>query len=295
MATSSLGPTLSATLVTPDLNRSIAAYCGHLQQKILLHEHVSLKQARQWGLGSLTGAPLVWLANELGEPWLRVIGVENAQVVEPFQHKGWMSLEIGVDDVDALRPAMDGSPFQVIGEPANLDVSDNIRAMQLVGPAGEVLYLTEVKAEVPPFELPFARCPVDRLFIPVMLADNRDDALAVYETFPGTTGLKFDTKVSVINRARQLDTEQKHPVSTIQLQGKNLIEIDQLNGLRNRPLSDAGLPAGIGMITFAVESIPADLEKYRVSKGDPAELRGGLYRGAAGELIELIELPEHET
>jgi hypothetical protein len=41
--------------------------------------------------------------------------------------------------------------FQVIGEQVNLDVSDNIRAMQVIGPAGEALYLTQVKAEVPTF------------------------------------------------------------------------------------------------------------------------------------------------
>ena len=103
--------------------------------------------------------------------------MEDAEVVDPFRHQGWMSLEISVENVDALRPDLEGSPFRVIGEPANLDVSDDIRAMQAIGPAGEVLYLTEIKAEVPPFELPFARCAVDRLFIPVLLAPDRERAL----------------------------------------------------------------------------------------------------------------------
>lgn len=290
MATSSLGPTLAATLVTPDIALSIAAYCNHLSQKILRDEHVTLKRARQWGLSSLTGATMVVLCNELGEPWLRLIEDKNATVVDPFRHKGWMSLEISVENVDALRPALDDSPFQVIGEPANLDVSDDIRAMQVIGPAGEVLYLTEVKAEVPPFELPFARCAVDRLFIPVMLADNRDEALAIYEMFPGTSGMKFDTKITVINRARGLEIEQKHPVSTIQLRGKNLVEIDQLDGLKNRPVAESGLPAGIAMISFEVQSIPPEIYPYVVSRTNPAESGGALVRGAAGELIELIEI-----
>ena len=198
--------------------------------------------ARQWGLDPLAEAPMAWLANELDEPWLRLIEIQGTKAVDPFRHSGWMSLEISVDDVDALRSGMDQSPFQIIGEPADLDVSDNIRAMQAIGPAGEVLYLTEVRAEVPPFELPFARCTVDRLFIPVLLAADRDQALAVYERFPGTAGNKFETKITVINRARKIDIEQRHPVATIQLRGSNLIEIDQLDGLSPRPSNSGKLP-----------------------------------------------------
>jgi hypothetical protein len=287
---STLGPALAATLVTPDFNGTVRAWCEFLRQRIQAHDHLSLKHARQWGVSELAGAPMCWLVNELGERWLRIIGLPDAEVVDPFAHKGWMSLEISVQDVDSLYPVLKDSPFRIIGEPANLDVSDDIRAMQVIGPAGEVLYLTEVKAEVPPFELPFARCAVDRLFIPVMLADDREAALGVYESFPGTEGLRFDTKITVINRARGLDIETKHPVSTIQLRGKNLIEIDQLDDLSERPLQHGLLPAGIAMITFGMDRFPAELEDRLVSRADPATVNAGLVRGAGGELIELIEL-----
>ena len=41
------------------------------------------------------------------------------------------------------------SPFRIIGGPADLSFSDQIRAMQVVGPAREVLYLTQAD-QTPP-------------------------------------------------------------------------------------------------------------------------------------------------
>ena len=114
---------------------------------------------------------MAWLANELDEPWLRLIEIKGIRNCRPVPAQ-WMDVA-GDQRFMMWMPCDPGwteSPFQIIGEPANLDVSDDIRAMQVIGPAGEVLYLTEIKAVVPPFELPFARCTVDRLFIPVLLA-----------------------------------------------------------------------------------------------------------------------------
>lgn len=289
MAISSLGPVLSATLATASLENSIEAYCGFLHHHVHSRGVVSEAMARQWGLAMLAGAPMAWLANELDEPWLRLIEIQGAKAVDPFRNSGWMSLEINVEDVDSLRSGMNESPFEIIGEPANLDVSDDIRAMQVIGPSGEVLYLTEVKAEVPPFELPFARCTVDRLFIPVLLASNRDRALEVYEQFPQTNGVKFETKITVINRARQFDIDRRHPVATIQLRGKNLIEIDQLEGLNDRPSNSGKFPTGIAVISFGVAAIPASIESYTVGEEPIAGCQASLLQGAAGELIELIE------
>ena len=108
--------------------------------------------------------------NKLGEPWLNIIQSPDEHPNIAFQNHGWLSLEISVADVDAVYEELKESSFEIIGLPANLDVSDDIKAMQAVGPDGEVLYLTEVKAPVPPFQLPFARCEIDRVFIAVATA-----------------------------------------------------------------------------------------------------------------------------
>jgi len=279
LETPGLGPVIAATIVTPDLETSLHGWTHYLHHRVAGRGRVGEKRARLWGASGLVDAPFVWLANEVGESWLRLIEVKDAIVVEPFKHRGWMSLEVNVQDVDTLRSTLDGAPFEILGEPANLELTDDIRAMQLLGPAGEVLYLTEIRAEVPPFELPRARCPVDRLFIPVLLADNLDQATRCYERFPGTAALKFETKITVVNRARGLDVETRHPVSTIQLKGRNLIEIDQLDGLRDRPVGPAGLPAGIAVIAFAAHSWPAGLPCIEGTR---------LVRGGGTERFELI-------
>jgi len=289
LTTSRLGPCLSATLVTSNLELSVSAYCGFLHQHVHSRGVVSGSLASRWGLEPLAGMPMAWLANELGEPWLRLIEIPGAETVNPFDHRGWMSLEISVQDVDKLFGDLEQSPFEVIGKPANLDVSDDIRAMQVIGPSGEVLYLTQVKAEVPPFELPFARCAVDRLFIPVLLTTDRDRTLAGFERFSGSTGLSFNTKITVINRARGLDILQRHPVATLQLRGKNVIEIDQLDHLSSRPRVNDCLPAGIAVITFAIQSMPDSINAEPAEDGMYAGCRAALVDGTAGEYIELIE------
>ncbi len=292
MTQSVLGPTLTATLTTNSGAACVNAWCDHLQQRVHCEYPLSAEQAQQWKKPALEGASVTWLENQLGEPWLRIIEVAEAQPLAPFQHSGWLALEICVADVDALHLAIMESPFSILGEPAELDVSPSIRAMQVVGPAGEVLYLTQIKAPVPGFDLPTARCPVDKLFIPVLLVADRDSALRTYEQFPGTSGTRFETKITVINRAHGLPIEHRHPVATLQLHGNNLIEIDQLAGLQPPATNDAHLPPGISMLSFAIsnlDTLPEGSDVYRIDAGPFSGRQASLLRGNGGELIELIE------
>jgi hypothetical protein len=278
-----------ASICTPSLEHSIKAWQGSLHHRPHSTGRIDAARAASLGAPSLAGAAYTLMANELDEPWLELIESPAAAVLDPFTHCGWFSLEISVKNVDALRTTLDESAFRVIGEPANLEVSDSIRAMQVIGPAGEVLYLTEIKAPVPPFDLPFARCTVDRLFIPVLLTSDRDASAAIYEQLNGLPGMKFETKITVINRARGLEITQQHPVSTQQLAGSNLIEIDQLDGLSARTASNESFPAGILAITFAVNQIPASLAPQTMNDGPFAGRKYACMLGAAGERIELIE------
>lgn len=288
MAAHLLGPCLKATLCTPDLGRSIEAWQGSLHHHVHAQGVLGAERAAQLGVPVMAGSRHALLANELDEPWLELIERPDTPVPDPFRHSGWFSLEINVADVEGLRATLDESFFEVIGEPANLDISDHIRAMQVIGPAGEVLYLTQVKAAVPPFELPFARCPVDRLFIPVMLAPDRDEAALIFEQLNGHAGMKFETRITVINRARGLELTHRHPVTTLQLAGSNLLEIDQLENLQPRTSEDGFLPAGIAAITFSIQSLASRLPKIPDSE---RQLHHGhaCLSGAAGELIELVE------
>jgi len=243
-----LGPALAATIITRGLDDSTGAYTRHLGQREHSRGPLGGPEAARIGRPDLAGAPCAWLANELEEPWLQLVQDARAETLEPFRRYGWLSLEIAVRDVDALAERLLDSPFEIIGPPRDLAMSDAIRAMQAVGPSGEVLYLTEVKRPVPPFELPFARCPVDRLFIPVVACPDREAALAHYEGLSGNAGLRFDTQITVVSRALGLPETHPHPVATLQLSGDTLIEIDQVADLQPATANVRG--TGIALVRF---------------------------------------------
>lgn len=298
---SALGPVLTSTLNTSDYEGCLSAWCNYLAQKIHLETRLSSIESEKWSASHLTGSRVAWLENDLGEPWLRIIEDPSAKSFKPFSSYGWLSLEICVEDVDAIYRDLRDSPFKIIGPPADLDVSPDIRAMQVVGPAKEILYLTQIKAHVPGFELPFARCRVDRLFIPVLVAENWENALSVYTSFPQTNGMPFETKITVLNRYLEFPAHQRHPVATIQLSGENLIEIDQVTGLESIPGATRLEREGITVMTFALRDffeLTDSSERYIIPNGPFAGKSAVLLRGSSNENIELMEfdpLMELET
>jgi hypothetical protein len=289
-----LGPSLTGTLVAGDIQATVAAYCDYLHTCVLEETEVSEAQARLWGKPRLVGSPLVTLQSPSGQPWVRVLGSPGLVPARPFRELGWMALEVLVADVNALAAELADSPFEIFRAPANLDVSDDIRAMQVIGPAGEVLYLTQVDAPVPPFDIPQACCSVDRLFIPVSSCLRRDEALRVYEKLGAKQSWSFETRITSVNKAHDMHLDLRHPVATVQLAGQCMVEVDQLGMARARPPNPGGFPAGIAMVSFLID----DIEAHGLPAISPIqEMTGALYggqpavacRGAGGELIELIQ------
>ncbi|MFY7974445.1 MAG: hypothetical protein ACOVOT_08470 [Rubrivivax sp.] len=270
----SAGPLLHATLIVADAAPLVAAY-AHLGLVVQNESRIAESDAGAWGAAGshLVGRRRVDLG-PLGaaEPLLRLIVVPGTAPRPTRWHHGWLALEILVRDVDTLatRLAMaGGAGFQVVGPPADLDVSPAIRAMQLVGPAGEMLYLTQVKAEVPPFAIPLSsRLPQGQdlgpLFIAVMATPSRAAALAACAPLGAGPALQFETKVTVLNRALGHALDKRWPVATVQWAGECLFEIDEVvdPGLRP-PLAAAGqsLPAGLAWIAIACDAVPAGLRE----------------------------------
>jgi hypothetical protein len=285
-----LGPATMGTLVTSRATETVASYTQHLDQKVSEQGEIPQELADLWGAPALTGNNYWILENQVGDPWLRIIEDLECGDITPLKHTGWMALEVCVADTDALGEKLVDSPFEIIGPPADLDVSDKIRAMQVIGLAGEVLYLTEIKGDVPPFELPRARCSVDRLFIPVMCCHDRTATLAVYESLACHQGMSFDTKITVINRAYGYPVDDRHPVATIQLIGNSLIEMDQISASEPPPTIPGHLPAGIAMISFMVEDIDPEYNILESTSLPYAGNKAACIRGNANEIIELIAL-----
>ncbi len=259
-----VGPPGAGTVVTCDAWPCISAYRDYLGLQLIADAPLPESLAAAWGKPALAGRRLVVMGADAADPsthWLRLLEVPGATAPAPMRQRGWLALEVLVRDVLALGRRLEGSPFRILGAPRPLSVSDDIWAMQVAGPAGETLYLTEVRAPVPPFELPMnARFTAERLFIPVLSAPDREAALAWYAARAGAatgSGLRFESRVSALSRALGLDPEHRRAVATLALAGRSVIEIDEVP---EHPLPvpvAEGLPAGLAIVSLHTAEQPA--------------------------------------
>jgi hypothetical protein len=253
------GPLLHATLIVSDMPSVVAAYSA-LGLTVIRRGVVDMPQAQRWGQSSLSNAAWLELAAAPdAPPLLRLIEVPGTPPRPTRFSHGWMALEILVRDVDALAQRLPIAGFEVVGPPADLDVSPHIRAMQVVGPVGEMLYLTQVRAPVPPFQLPMSAAlthDIGPLFIGVLSTPSRAATLQACAALQPTACLSFDTKITVLNRAWGQALDARWPVATAQLAGDCLLEIDEVAAAGSAPTCAAGdLPAGLAWLTTSGDAI----------------------------------------
>ena len=283
-APSTLGPIACGVLLARDIDPLVAAYQRGLELSVTQRFRLDEATAAGLGLQALAGQRGCLLAGGSGREWLMAIEAATAAPRDALTTHGWLSQEVLVADVDRLAAGLAGSPFEVLRPPANLAVSERIRACQVRGPAGEILYLTQVSGAVPPFELPVCRAPVDHLFIAVLSAPERSAALAYYEGLAGREGLRFDTRISVVNGGLGLPLEQRHPVGTVQLAGCALIEIDQIEAATPAPAAPC---TGTALIVFEAGAAPPP-EARALREGPFAGRLMAPIRGRAGERAALL-------
>ena len=256
------GPIRHATLIVADTAPLVAAY-AHLGLVPTDEARIDADRAAAWGAAAsaLAGCRDLWLGPAGAPPLLHLIERPGTAARPTRREHGWLALEILVRDVDAIAArlaAAGGGGFELVGPPADLDVSPAIRAMQLVGPAGEMLYLTQVKAAVPPFAIPLSyTLPVERdlgaLFIAVLSTPSREATLTACAKLGAGAMLRFDTRITVLNRALGRPIETRWPVATVQWAGESLFEIDEVVADEMRPATPAlgaGLPAGLAWVTM---------------------------------------------
>ncbi|MGE8279508.1 MAG: hypothetical protein ACN6O2_03655 [Stenotrophomonas sp.] len=273
---------IHATLIAPDLQQVCDAYAGQLALQVQQQGTLGADDAAALDLADLAGAPLAWLANSAGEPVLRVIEDPAAVVAEPMYRHGWLSLEVLVGDIDTLAAGLQ-APFKVLGAAANLELSDAIRAAQVLGPCGELLYLTQIKAQVPPFDLPMTDATVASTFIGVMTTPDREASQRAWSALLGAKGWAFDTKITVLNRAYGQALEGRFPVAVVPMPGQCMVEIDQVE------LPAAAKVRHAGQYSLALR-LPAVEDSVLRDAGwevNSVCARRSL-RGPAGEHVELL-------
>ena len=291
-----IGPISCVTIAAPDLQHMIDSYHLYLGYGLVDHGRLSAAQAELWGLPNLAGRRYALMLPEgEGHTFLRFVESKPTAAYTAFCHMGWNAAELMVQDTDGIAARLAGSPFKVIGPPADLSFSDKIRAMQVLGPAQESIYLTSFKEKMAEFDVPDARHYVDRVFI-VILGGASVPAINdfYHRHFNVAEAPVIPAVISVLSNAQGLPPDTKHDLAALALQGQCYIEADRMPAAtKPRIARDGELPPAISMVSFAVRQFPEGIEWLAPPRTLPQApyhgRRAGVCIGAAGEWIELIE------
>jgi len=224
--------------------------------------------------------------------YIRFVENDPVEGYAPLTTLGWNATELLVTDPDALAASFADGAFEIVGPPADLwDAPDAPRAMQVIGPGDEVLYLTRNND--------FAtRTEVDRVFIMVLGGSSLDSLSAFYGE---KLGLSLDKPLQLpvpfMAGAQGVAADTLYPLRVAILSKDYLLELDEYpDTVGKRPVESGHLPPGTAMVSFEV----ADLDALDVDwRATPRKLdhfpyngrRVGVTTGPAGEWLELIETP----
>lgn len=291
-----IGPISCVTIAAPDLQYMIDTYHLYLGYELVDHGRLSAAQAELWGLPGLTGRRYALMLPEgEGHTFIRFVDSKPTPDYVAFKHMGWNAAELMVQDTDGIAARLEGSPFKIIGPPADLSFSDKIRAMQALGPAKESIYLTSFKEKLPEFDTPDAKHYVDRVFIVILGGESVESINEFYARhFNVGKAPVIPAVISVLSNAQGLPSDTKHELAALALQGQSYIEADKMPpATLPRIARDGELPPAISMVSFIVKQLPSALQWLappRVLPQAPYHgRRASVCVGAAGELIELIE------
>jgi len=290
-----------ATFSAADLEAVERDYGRWLGYKVRERGVVSPELADSWGAPRAAGRAYLLMSSDAApDVYIRAVQASPAAMALPYRPLttyGWNGIELIVDDPDGLHVKLRDSPFRVIGEPAPLGAYPSIRAFQVVGPSGEVLYLTAETGDRSRSLLPLPNGEVGRIFIMVVAGPDIDALLDFYTTpFVLTRNKPRSVPVGVVIRAQSLAPGTGLPLTTTRLaQHGNLIEFDGYSANAGpRPMPEGDLPLGIVSTSFAVRKLDElKLNWLALPKRLPGLAYGGNHaasvRGPAGEWVELIE------
>ena len=248
-----IGPIETVTILTHDLATSADMYISAFGWQIKETEYkLRIQEANRWQATNLIGARVIEVSGINGG--VRFIESTEHQKPQPLRTFGWSSLEICVDDVHKYVARAVAAGFTVLNEAVPLSGSSKplpLIAAQLAGINGEVIYITQILSEVPNFELPDVSKESGSIFICVLGASDLEKSREVLESqFEVRRASDREVAIRVINRVYEKPLDTLHRLSSLQLAGRNAIEIDQLptEGVR-RKVAPNDLPAGISVVT----------------------------------------------
>jgi len=289
-STSQLGKISCVTVSAPDLEAIETVYARNFGYQVAERSEVSEAQAKLWGCEGMAGAKVLIMNPESGTDFtFRFIEREKQEDYVSLTDWGWNASEVLVENVDALAEKLVEGDFEILGEPKNLSFTDDIRAMQLRGPADEVLYMTELKAPIPGMDLPTAKSFVDNTFIVILGGGDINAMIDFYNgEFDVPKAAPIESRVTGLAKAFGMDIETRFPIAALAIRDQNMVEVDELPEQAGpRPSKDGLLPPGIAMVSFR-SNAAAPATAINASGLPYNGNAASCVSGAADELIELI-------
>jgi hypothetical protein len=242
---------------------------------VLGYDTVSAAQARLWRTPGAEGRRMLRMVPAAADDFVfRFIEMPAQPGYRAFGRHGWNAAELIVDKVDPLAERLATSPFEIVAPPMDLSFCPDIRAMQIRGPGGEILYLTEFKKPVPGLDSPPARCAVDRTFIVIVGGASLDAMQDFYATHFGVPRAPaLESRVQTMALEFGLSREHRFRIAALPLGGRCYIEADEMpTAALPLPAEQHELPPGIAIVSFAAAG----------------QATTSCIRGAAGEMLEII-------
>jgi catechol 2,3-dioxygenase-like lactoylglutathione lyase family enzyme len=292
----------AATLTIANLNRSQELYRDWLYYETVESGVLAADLAASWGAPKSAGKRYVVMQPKSGaEIYLRFIEDTIHPDYEPLKTYGWAAIEICVEDVLKVNERMLESPFKIIGPPRELDGMPAIFPMQVQGPDGEIVYLTQIRDDLPMYDLPRATSLIDRQFIHVCAVS---DLTGTLNWCQDKLGLSFGRDMAIVYtmlaNAFEVPYENKFTIATLTHDRDVFFEFDQMPAAASaRPIFKGHLPQGVAISTIIV---PDFCERVRYHASwlitHPVLREGEIYkgkhaatmRGPDGILFELVEI-----
>jgi catechol 2,3-dioxygenase-like lactoylglutathione lyase family enzyme len=271
------GPIVEVTVSTPAITADVELWHDVLGYSVVADGPLPEADAERWGTNALRGNRVVRLTPPDAERG-GVRLVEQAEIAGyvPLRTYGWAAIELVVGDLAVVEPRL-GAASKVLGRPSTVGGRQSgLRAMQVLTPGGVVLYVTQISSMPSGFDLPLTTGEVGRVFIAVVGTRDLDVTRRFLEDrLRSRRVTDHDLPVGVLNRAFGFAAGTRHRVSSVQLAGQSVIEIDQYPPeASERSVPSGCLPPGVAFVTIAA---PA-------TSHQPA----GFERGPFGLLIEIV-------
>ncbi|WP_417613923.1 VOC family protein [Parasphingorhabdus sp.] len=292
------GSILGGIATVPDLEVANKDYRDVLGMQIVENGILSSDLAGSWGCQNSAGAKMSVLQPASGAKcFIRLVEQPDHPDFKPTMTYGWAAYELSVQDVFGWPDRLQGSGFDIVGPPKELEGMPFFVPMQVLGTGREMIYLNEVREDMPSTDLPKAQSRTDQIFIVILASPDRAETVRWYEEKLGFDAADtFSLAYSMINNAFGLPADTRSDLTMVQSGRLPIVEVDHYPATATiRTRHDGMLPPGNALVTLAVD----DFRNIDVDWITPPEKRetmpyngrrSATVKGPAGELLELIEI-----